>query len=57
MKMIKSTIFEMGFVDFAHFLSSSPFKRLENKIICLIWRKRGCLKALKLSAHNIFNTA
>jgi len=31
MKMSKSTIFEMGPVDFAHFSFPSPFKWLENR--------------------------
>jgi len=41
-------------VGFAHFSSPSPW--LENRKICLILRKRGCLKALKLSSLNIFKT-
>jgi len=54
--MSKSTIFEMGPVDFAHF-SSPPFKWLKIEKYVSLWRKRGCLKALKLSALNIFKAA
>jgi len=57
MKMNQSSIFEMGTVDFAHFSSPSPFKWFENWKICLICRKKDCLKVLKLSALNIFKTA
>jgi len=53
MKISKSTIFEISPVDFAHFSLFSSFKWLENRRTHLIWIKRDCLKALKLSV-NIF---
>jgi len=54
--MSKSTIFEIGPVDFAHFSSPSPFKWLENrKNMSHLEKERP--QGFEVSALNIFKTS